>query len=237
MAAYVRSAIRRGLHTIIFLEHLEAGIRNKRRTWLSQHDFERYFDTGERLQAQYGGRIKIVLGVEIGWNPDAADELQQLVHSFPWQWRGLSYHFYRDGDRHLNMVSRKREELDRLAEIGSLHILSHYFQQLIQAHRMLNCQVICHLDAVLRHLRNVSITSEHLQLIDKLFTAMASKGTRLEINTSGLSMRGAPFPGPELIRRALTHNITVLPGSDAHHPEQVGRSFHLLPALVNQAHR
>ena len=235
MAAYVQSAIRRGLHTIIFLEHLETGIHTSRRTWLSRHDFETYFATGNHLQRQYGGRIRIVLGVEIGWNPHAADELQQLVHSFPWQWRGLSYHFYCDGDRHLNMVSHKRRELDRLAEIGSEHILSHYFQQLIQAHRLLDCQVICHLDAVLRHLPNVSITTEHLQQIDKLFAAMARKGTRLELNTAGIAMRGMPFPGPKIIHMARDHGLSLLPGSDAHHPDQVGRFFHQLPAWIEQA--
>jgi len=235
MADYVRSAIRRGLHTIIFLEHLEVGIQTRRRTWLSRHDFEQYFATAARLQRQFGCRIRIVTGVEVGWNPDAVDELRDLLGAFPWQWRGISYHFYRDGSRHLNMVSHNPDELKKLARIGPERILDHYFQQLIQAHHILGCQVICHLDAALRHLDGIRLTPRHHHLIDTLFQDMALKGTRLEINTSGLAMRGAPFPGPEIIRHALAHGIAVLPGSDAHHPGQVGRFFHLLPELLNQS--
>jgi len=234
MAAYIRAAIRRGLHTIIFLEHLEAGIRTRRRTWLNQHDFETYFLTGERLRRQYSGRIRIILGVEVGWNPDAAEKLQHLLASFPWQWRGLSYHFYRDGDRHLNMVSHNPEELTRLAQIGPQHILSHYFQQLIQAHQAIDCQVLCHLDAVLRHLPDIALTTDHLRQINKLFGDMARKGTKLEINTSGMAMRGIPFPAPDIVGIAQDHALALIPGSDAHHPRQVGRFFHLLPELLSQ---
>jgi len=228
MAEYVTAAIRRGLHTIIFLEHLEAGIKNDRRTWLNEHDIATYFATGQQLQRQYGERISILLGVEIGWNPHAVNELQDVLQKFPWQWRGLSCHFYWNGNRHLNLVSHNPDELNQLVRIGPDQILSHYFQQIIRAHQIIDCDVVCHLDAALRHVPGINLTADHLQLVQTLFQDMARKGTRLEINTSGMAMRGLPFPDPELTGLALSFGIRLQAGSDAHHPDQVGRFFHLL---------
>jgi len=233
MAEYVTAAIRKGLHTIIFLEHLEVAVRTNRRTWLSRYDFKEYFATGAQLQQQYSGRIRIILGVEIGWNPHAVDEIEKLLRTFPWQWRGLSYHFYWDGCRHLNLVSNNPEDLKQLAAIGSEQILDHYFQQIINAHQQLPCQVICHLDAALRHLPQTSLTANHNNLLEILFRKMAANGTRLEVNTSGLALRKTPFPAPRIIQHALSHGISLHPGSDAHHPDQVGRFFELLPGLIS----
>jgi len=235
MAEYVTSAIRAGLHSIIFLEHLEAGIKNDRRTWLSTRDFASYFATGKQLQQQYGGRIRIFLGVEIGWNPHAVEELQEILQRFPWQWRGLSYHFYWNGSRHLNLVSHNQEEIRQLIRTGPERILNHYFHQIIQAHQTLACDVVCHLDAALRHVPGIKLTADHLHLIQTLFQDMKRKGTRLEINTSGLAMRGLPFPDPEIVHLALRHGICLQAGSDAHHPDQVGRFFHLLPDLLKDS--
>ncbi len=50
----------------------------------------------------------------------------------------------------------------------------------------------------------------------------------LEVNTSGFTLRGTPFPAPFIIKEALALEIPLLAGSDAHKPEDVGRDFDLL---------
>ena len=66
MEEYVQAAIARGLEKIIFLEHLEMGIRYFESTWLSEEDFAYYFKEGERLREKYRGAVEIGLGVEVG---------------------------------------------------------------------------------------------------------------------------------------------------------------------------
>jgi len=56
----------------------------------------------------------------------------------------------------------------------------------------------------------------------------------LEINTSGFSIRGNPFPLPAIIQMAIEREIPLQAGSDAHKPEDVGRDFHKLPALLQR---
>jgi histidinol-phosphatase (PHP family) len=225
MEDYVISALTHGLHQITFLEHLEVAILADHRTWLRPKDFDEYFRQGRRLQEKYRDRIDIGLGVEAGFNPEAIKELKQQLKVYPWDTIGLSYHFYNHNSHHYNMVSRKRPDLAILTEIGTDKVIEDYFNELIHALHCLDCDKICHLDAVLRHVPNRHFSTKHWQLIDELLLLMRKKKTALEINTSGFVIRNEPYPCKRIINRAITMGIPLVVGSDAHHPDQVGRFF------------
>ena len=53
MEEYVVAAIAKGLEELVFLEHLECGIRYREATWLSEEDFAAYHREGQRLQQVY----------------------------------------------------------------------------------------------------------------------------------------------------------------------------------------
>lgn len=233
MEEYVLAGIKRGLHTITFLEHLEAGITYFERTWLTAEDFDRYFLEGRRLQDKYSGSIKVRLGVEIGYNPEALPELQERLQKHQWDLKGLSYHFLAAGKDHLNMVSRRRGNLEAFAKLGPDRILSAYFAGLTEAVAQLDCQVLCHLDAALRHYPDLRFNSDHLDAVDRLLELIREKNMSLEVNTSGFSLRGEPYPGRAILGRALQLGIPLSAGSDAHNPEQVGRHFDLLPGYLS----
>ncbi|HHD63086.1 MAG TPA: histidinol-phosphatase HisJ family protein [Desulfobulbaceae bacterium] len=225
MEEYIISALTRGLHRITFLEHLEVAILSNRRTWLRPEDFGEYFRQGRILKKKYGDRIDIELGVEAGFNPEAIEELKQQLTAYPWDTIGLSYHFYAHNSHHYNMVSRKRSDLSTLTKIGTHQVMEDYFNGLLHALHSLDCDKICHLDAVLRHSPDLHFSTKHWQLIDELLLLMRKKGTMLEINTSGFVIRNEPYPCKRIIDRAITLGIPLVVGSDAHHPDQVGRFF------------
>jgi len=225
MEEYVLAALARKLHRIIFLEHLEVAILSYHRTWLRPEDFDEYFRQGGRLQKKYRDHIDIRLGVEAGVNPDAMEELKQRLKAWPWDTIGLSYHFYRHNSCHYNMVSRKRLCLSTLMNIGINQVMEDYFKGLILGLRSLDCDKICHLDAVLRHAPGRHFSKKHWRQIDKLLQLMGKKGTALEINTSGLVIRNEPYPCRQIIDRAMALGIPLVAGSDAHHPDEVGRFF------------
>ncbi|NOQ46341.1 MAG: histidinol-phosphatase HisJ family protein [Desulfobulbaceae bacterium] len=234
MEEYVLAAIKAGLRTLTFLEHLEVGINYDHRTWLTDDDFDLYFKEGRRLKKWYADRITIRLGVETGYNPNAVADLRERLANYPWDLIGLSYHFYHNGFRHLNMVSRRQDNLDALAVIGVDRIISDYFSSLLQAIDMLDCDVLCHLDAVMRHYPGVRFNEIHLQQIDQLLKAMKKKGMALEINTSGFAIRGEPYPRASIIGKAVGLGIPLIAGSDAHQPEHVGRYFDRLPEWIER---
>ena len=120
-----------------------------------------------------------------------------------------------------------------MATIGTDNVISSYFNGLIQAVQQLEGHVLPHLDAVMRHYPELQFKPSHWNQIEKLLQLMCDNGIHLELNTSGYSLRNAPFPSFPIVRRALELGITLIAGSDAHHPEQVGRDFDRLPDFLN----
>lgn len=234
MEEYVLSAIDRGLTRLVFLEHLEEGINASFRTWLTEEDFDVYFEEGRRLQQCYGQQIEIGLGVEVGYNPDCADQILQRLASRSWDRIGLSCHFFKvnGNEEHLNVLSKNRRTIDTIERFGSQRLLSRYISTLTEAVRSIPADVLCHLDAGLRHQPDLHLEESHLEQIEVLLDEVKRAGMAMEINTSGYKYRGLPFPLPEIIAMAATKSIPLALGSDAHSPSEVGRHFDRIPALL-----
>lgn len=234
MEEYVLAAVSKGLRKIFFLEHLEVGINYFEPTWLTEDDFQVYHAEGRRLQKKYQSRIAIGLGVEVGYNPGLTDEILRRLALHEWDRIGISYHFLGTGTGHLNMVSRKQVNIDRLDRFGTSEVIKRYYSDLREAVIKLPGQVLCHIDAALRYNQNVIVTPEHYALIEGLLDTVASRGMALEVNTSGYPKRGEPFPSRAILKKALERNIPLVAGSDAHRPKDVGRYFNRLPGLVSE---
>jgi histidinol-phosphatase (PHP family) len=234
MEEYVLSAYNQGLRKLIFLEHLEIGISYFESTWLTEDDFNFYHKEGKRLQKKYQGKIEIGLGVEVGYNPRFLEKIQQKLALYTWDRIGISYHFLETDSGHLNMVSRKQINIDALDQYGVDEVICRYYNDLREAVEKLPGQILCHIDAVLRHHPDIRFTPEHNILIDKLLGAVARKQMALEVNTSGYKTKEQPYPSLTILQKAVTRNIPLVAGSDAHRPEDVGRYFDRLPDLMKR---
>lgn len=232
MEEYVEQAIRRGLTRLVFLEHLETDIRYQPNSWLSDQDFALYFREGERLKQRYHGVIDIRLGAETGFNPEAAATIRQRLAGYPFERVGVSCHFHRHGDVHLNLLTRRQPGLDLFAAIGADAVITAYFNSLIEAVATLDGDVLCHLDAALRHLPGIRFNDSHMRQIEELLDGLRAKNMALEINSSGFDHRGVPFPASWIVASALRRGIPLRAGSDAHRPFDVGRHFERLPDFL-----
>lgn len=234
MEEYVISAVKKRLTKLSFLEHMEAGVSYFETTWLTEKDFDFYFEEGKRLQDKYGHLLTIQLGVEVGYAPKYCNELIQRLAMRNWDCVGISYHFanhalYKEA---LNLVSRKEPSIARIDKIGRDIVLEDYFKQLIEAVKHLPGTHLCHLDAALRHQPNIKFKPQHFEQIEELLLEVKRKGMSLEINTSGYALRNIPYPEPRIIRRAVELEIPLIASSDAHNPDDVGRYFDLLPDYI-----
>ncbi len=227
MEEYVLVALDRGLKGICFLEHMEAGIDYFETTWLTENDFDFYFAEGKRLQELYKDQLKIELGVEVGYNPFCKTDLLKRLSKRTWDRIGISYHFYKlpGSTTHLNLVSRKKENVEAFDKLESESILHHYLDTLIEAVMALPGTVLCHLDAALRYQGKILLTRDHFEQIAALLDEMKKKSMALEVNTSGIGIRKEPFPSADIIDMARTRGIPLVAGSDAHKPNDVGRYF------------
>lgn len=235
MEEYVQAAIQKKLKKVIFLEHMEEGIScDQGKTWLSEDDFDSYFSEGQRLQSRYEGEIEIGLGVECGYNPDCSELLNKRLGRRCWDQVGISCHFLKiEGmAQHLNMFSRKKENIRLAQQIGAERILDRYFNTLTEAVQSLPGTMLCHLDGALRFLPKVSLTESHYVLIDNLLQAVSEKAMAVEINTSGFTIRQEQFPTRRIVSMAKSYDIPFVFGSDAHKPDDVGRFFDLIDSLL-----
>lgn len=229
MEEYVVAALAKGLQHIVFLEHFEVGVSYFEVTWLTAEDFVFYRHEGQRLQGKYLGLIDIDLGVEVGFNPSCIKEINDFISQNEWARVGLSYHFMAvDGGHHINMLSRQHANIQRMAAYGHGKMLDDYYAGLLLAVQTVNADVVCHLDAGLRHGENVIYNENHWQCIGEILDVMVRRDLALEINTSGVALRGEPFPCRRIIELAVEREVRLVLGSDAHRPEQVGRDFELV---------
>ena len=236
MEEYVLAAIGKGLKKIIFLEHMEEGIEYFSRTWLTEDEFDLYFEEGTRLQKRYDGRIEIELGVEVGYNPECVDILLHRLKKRQWDRIGLSHHFCRlEGHaEHLNLLSSQKSNIRILLENDPDELLSRYFDTLAAAVQQVPADVLCHLDAGLRHCPDLELSRHHHEQIDSLLGLVKEHEMMLEINTSGYKHRNTPYPPPSVISRAMALGIKLTAGSDAHAPKDVGRCFDRLENLFDK---
>ena len=227
MEEYVRAAIRQGLKKIVFLEHMEEGIESSYKTWLSEEDFDLYFTEGDRLRKLYGSRIEIGLGVECGYNPMCADTLRSRLAKRRWDRIGISCHYLTlEGvAQHLNMFSRQAGHVELACRFDPELLLDRYFRALHQAVRQLPGTFVCHLDAALRHVPGAVLKAGHYQAIDELLQAIKDQGMAIEVNASGIPIRGEPFPNRRILSMVRDYGIPLVLGSDAHKPAEVARHF------------
>ncbi len=235
MEEYVQAAIHQGLNKIIFLEHMEEGIQyDLGRTWLTEEDFDQYFYEGERLRCEYQGKIEIGLGVECGFNPDCAELLKARLGKRHWDQIGISCHYLKIAGMpdHLNMFSRREANILLARQIGTEKILDRYFAILIEAVQSLPGTMLCHLDAALRYVPEITLTNYHYKLIDQLLQAVRLNGMSVEINSSGFAIRQEQFPNKQVLDMAKSYDIPFVFGSDAHKPTDIGRYFNLIDSCL-----
>jgi len=229
MEEYVQAAISKRLKRIVFLEHMEEGICAPRPSWLSESDFDYYFDEGERLQEKYQDIIEIGLGVECGYNPEYKETLKKRLAKRTWDQIGISCHFLKiENDlQHLNLFSKNPENVKRATRRDTNILFCRYLDTLLEAVTELGGSVLCHLDAAFRWVPGHTLLDHHYQQIDLLLAQVAAKGMALEINTSGIKIRNDPFPNNRILDLAIQHKMTFQLGSDAHQPSDVGKHFNL----------
>ena len=88
----MRSAISKGLETVVFTEHYEyLSTGEPTGSFSDPGNVERIADEVMRLRDAYAGRIRIGFGLEIGQWQFAHDKVERLLCSFPFDFVIASY--------------------------------------------------------------------------------------------------------------------------------------------------
>lgn len=230
MAEMAREGIARGLDELCFTDHVDTiqwGTNRPREVY----DWAALQAQYNEAQQQYGSRIKLKLGAELGEAYlsfdrashllDTAPELDFIIGSAHMSRddRGYFDLFYIDGDRddayYHAVIDAYLKELLALAEWGRFSVLGH-----------LTLPVRCINE--MRH-KNISFRP-HMEQVEEILRTIIPKGIGIECNTNRGNVPLPDAPLLKLYRETGGEIITI--GSDAHSAEYVGCRVRETQALL-----
>ena len=234
MEDVVTDAIEKGLDEICFTDHVDYGVKRDwddplgvvyraggpgepERMAIANVDYPRYVAQISELQARYGNRIRIKLGLEFGMQAHTIPQYQRLFSSYPFDFIILSIHEV--GDKELWTQDFQRG-------LTQQEYNERYYEAMLELVRTYHdYSVLGHLDLITRYdLAGVYPFEKVRPIIEEILKVVIADGKGIEVNTSshryGLS---DSTPSEDILR--LYHELggeVITIGSDSHAPEHLG---------------
>ena len=210
---YVETAAERGVDEIGFTEHVYY-FWQTRSLWKIPYqlhrcrfDIEPYVDAVVEAKAR-GYPVK--LGVEIDHQPHTADEMDEILKPYPWDYLVGSIHFI-DG---LGID----QEPSLVGALGPEEAWRRYYEWLDDA--ALRVDVLAHPDLI--KFIGPEIEWDWFELTDYL----GASDVCLEVSSAGLHKpHGKLYPNSALLEIASQKGMSITLASDAHVPQNVGRDI------------
>ena len=203
---YVENAMKAGLEILGFADHapylFPNGYYSTFRMRLDQ--LSDYVDTVLRLREEYGGEIRIPLGLEIEYYPKHLPELLPILRDYPMDYLILGQHFVNNEyDAPYNGVGSRDEGL-----------LRQYVRQTCDAMNTGLFTYFAHPDLI--HFQGSE--KRYRQHMRTICREARSCSVPLEFNLLGLA-GGRHYPTRDFWELAAEEGCDVILGRDAHSPE------------------
>ena len=223
------TAIERGLRGIAITDHAELWHLEEHRTF---QEIAASVAEAKAADAQYGGRLRVLSGVEIAEAQDDSENTAKILrlakydvvlascHSIAFdRWSASDFFADIPFDRETVPEETLREFLDA------------YFQKVLRMARLDDYDVLTHLTNPLRYINGKYHRNQDWHpwrdLIDEILRTVIRRNKALEVNTSGIhGYYGDWMPDREILSRYHDMGGTLLTlASDAHTANRVGNAF------------
>jgi len=216
MEDYIERAIEIGLEEIGFAEHMP--VMPEPHLCISYDDLPYYIERVKELSDRYKDKISIKLGAEMDMDLNRADEIENIIENFGFDYIIGSIH-YLDGwpfDQKQYKEKFEKEDIDKIYE--------HFFETIIKTARSGLYDIAGHLDNIKRF--GYRPSGDLTQLYEQVASVMKKMDVAVEINTSGYdSPAEEVYPSPSFLTLLNQYGVPVTFSSDSHRPEHVGRHF------------
>lgn len=226
----INTAMNLGLDGICITDHMDYDYPNDAELFL--------FDVGMQqeelsaLKEKYKDRFLVLLGIELGLQPQVAEQNRQLLASYDFDFVIGSSHVVHGFDPYYKEYYEGKTEHEAYLE---------YFESILENISVFeNFDVYGHIDYVVRYGPNKNADysyQKYADVIDEIFIQLIQKGKGIELNTAGLKYGlGHPHPTEEALKRyrELGGEILTL-GSDGHKPEHIAYDFKKVPKILSDA--
>ena len=229
---YVEEALRLGFTHLGFSSHAPVPFEN--RFALPSEGLLPYVEEVRRLQAEYSGRIKISLGLEIDYIPGIFEDFSQLRESGGLDYCIGSVHMVnRDGGDELWFIDgghydRYDEGLNRVFGGDIRAGVKAFYHQNNEMLLMQRPEILGHFNKIEMHNRNRYFTADehwYRMLVEETLEVIRACGCICEINTRGIYKGRYPdfYPSKQILLRMKELRIPVIVSTDAHLPEELSR--------------
>jgi histidinol-phosphatase (PHP family) len=225
--AYVRRAIERGIGEIGFSDHTPMPSWYDPAFRMAADEFPRYLEMVRDVQARFGDRIPIRLGLESDYFPGTESFVREMNARAPFDYVIGSVHYL--GDWGFDNPEFKHRYDGR----DITQVYREYFEMVKGAARSGLFDILGHPDVIKKfgHRPPGSIDA----MLEEALEEVRRAGMALDINTSGLrNPCKEVYPSRRFLEIAHALGIPVTLGSDAHRPEHVGEGFAEAVALLRE---
>jgi len=196
----------------------------------SEHDeYLSLIDTGviQKVQDEFPD-VKIKLGLEVDYIPGREDKIKEIIASNSFDYIIGSVHFIGDwGFDHPDYKQGfEEQDIDEIYEA--------YFNLVNKAVESGLFDVVGHIDLIKKWGHRPK-KRKNFYYIEPLLNNIKASGMVVEINNSGLRKPVKElYPGPGILEMIQALDIPVTFGSDAHHPDQLGKNLEQAISLAQK---
>jgi histidinol-phosphatase (PHP family) len=230
-------AVERGLRALGFSEHFPlpngvtepSGSANMR--W---EQIESYVREVREAQAEFGHKIKIMLGYEVDYLPEHDGAMRENLAKYSADYHVGSIHIVgKFRSDHENWLIDYTPEIfaEGFNEQPDPQGVYTYYYALVRDYAVRHDHAIVgHLDLIKKYNvggRFFDMDSEHyLSQVEATLDVLKERGKIVEINTAGLFKEiGELYPSDKILQMLLQRRLPICLSSDAHRPEHVAREF------------
>ncbi|MEC9485323.1 MAG: histidinol-phosphatase HisJ family protein [Candidatus Izemoplasma sp.] len=220
---YIKAAEKIGLSEITFTDHVDFDAKHP--LFYDMIDYDNYINAFN--QAKKEAKIRVRLGVEIGYQSHMAKTINAFIKTYPFEFVILSIHYVEQKDLYTQeyFESKTKQKAYQM-----------YFDTVLDAiNNIEQFDVIGHLDYITRYSPFGDYDYPiYKKQIDYILKALIERKKGIEINTSGLIKENRPYPKISVIKRFIElGGQTITLGSDSHQISELARGFDHINTLYN----
>lgn len=220
MRDYVERAIDIGLAEIGFSDHMPLLHTFDSTLTMSWDELPFYIADVKKLKEEYR-RIEIKLGIEVDYVKGREAELKSLIDDFDFDYVLGSVHFLE------GWGIDDRRYIDNYQNYDILDLYKRYFSLVDEAARSGLFDIIAHPDLIKKY--GFRPESDISEIYEETAKSIAEADVAIEISSAGLRKPVKEiYPTQNFIDICFRRGVPIVVGSDAHHPNDVGRDFNFL---------
>lgn len=196
-------------------------------------DVGAYLKEADRLKKEYGGRMRILVGMEIDYISDAFGPHSEYFVNLPLDYRIGSVHFVRTRDgRPIDVdgpAERFLKYLDTEYDGDIRYVAETYFMEELEMLERGGFDIIGHLDKIGDNGSHAQSDLEdrdwYADLVEEVISKAVDKGVVIEINTKKFDTGQRFFPSERWWPLLKKYNAKLILSTDAHYPDKVSAGY------------